>query len=822
MKPEPAVGEPLVTTSLSAPAIGRSRLREGLPFPLGATWDGLGVNFALFSANATKVELCLFDDTGETELERIELPEYTDEVWHGYLPDGRPGMVYAYRVHGPYEPAAGHRFNANKLLLDPYAKQLVGELTWDHALFGYTIGHEDEDLSFDERDSARFMPKCRVIDPAFTWGGVRRPRVPWDRTIVYETHLRGFTMRHPNVADDARGTFAGMMHHEVIEYIRQLGITSVELLPIHAFVDDSYLAEKGLRNYWGYNTIGFFAPHPRYLSTSNVNEVKEMISHYHDAGVEVILDVVYNHTAEGNEKGPTLSFKGIDNASYYRLAPDPRYYINDTGTGNTLNLSRPGTLQMVTDSLRYWAEEMNVDGFRFDLATILGREDYGFDEGGGFLDSCRQDPVLRQVKLIAEPWDCGPGGYQVGGFPPGWAEWNDRFRDTTRGFWRGDEKTLPDLAARITGSGDFFDKRGRKPWASVNFITAHDGFTLADLVSYNDKHNEANGEENRDGHSHNLSNNYGVEGPTDDPEIRDTRQRQMRNMLATLLFSQGTPMILAGDEFARSQGGNNNAYAQDNEISWIDWDGIDDDGVALIEFTRRLIEVRQAHPLLRRGRFLTGAYNEDLEVKDVTWLTPDATEMTPDNWTDGNSRCLGILLDGRAQPTGIRKRGTDTSLLLIVNAYHDVVNFTLPEVVGGTGWIRLVDTNQPAGNGHEAFEFSHVYEVTGRSLLLFEMRRERQRAHFARPGGTSASAVRVPVAAPAARDEPVQNEQPANPPELTDPPIEPAAVLPGVLADGLQVAGTVDETGEAEGDGGRPDGEPASSSPTTPSTRDGR
>ncbi|NBJ10863.1 glycogen debranching protein GlgX [Microvirga sp. SYSU G3D207] len=710
-----------------APNVRRtSRVREGLPYPLGATWDGLGVNFALFSANATKVELCLFDLEGRQELERIELPEYTDEVWHGYLPDARPGTTYGYRVHGPYEPTAGHRFNPNKLLLDPYARQLIGDLTWNPALFGYTIGSPDADLSFDKRDSARYMPKCRVVESAFTWGRVRRPQIPWERTIIYETHLRGFTMQHPAVPRELRGTFSGLMQHEVIEYIRNLGVTAVELLPIHAFVDDSYLIEKGLRNYWGYNSIGFFAPQPRYLATPFVNEVKEMVSHLHDAGIEVILDVVYNHTAEGNELGPTLSFKGIDNASYYRLAPDKRYYINDTGTGNTVNLSHSRVLQMVTDSLRYWAQEVQIDGFRFDLATILGREPHGFEEDGRFLDTCRQDPALSQVKLIAEPWDCGPGGYQVGRFSPGWAEWNDRYRDTVRSYWKGDEGKLPELASRITASADIFNKRGRRPWASVNFVTAHDGFTLNDLVSYNDKHNEANGEDNKDGHDHNLSFNHGVEGPTDDPEIRSLRLRQMRNMLATLLFSQGTPMLLAGDEFARTQHGNNNAYAQDNEISWIDWESIDEDGIELLEFTRKLIQLRQNLPILRRGRFLSGVYNEELDVKDVTWLTPAGDEMTPEHWQDPNARCISILLDGRAQPTGIRRRGTDVTLLMILNAYHDVVQCTLPEVVGGSAWMCHIDTNQPDLEAPAEFAFGSEYTVTGRSLLLFQLKPEKQ------------------------------------------------------------------------------------------------
>ncbi len=716
----PASPEP-ATKPQSPPARRRSRVQEGLPFPLGATWDGLGVNFALFSAHATKVELCLFDEPGRTELERIELPEFTDEVWHGYLPDARPGLTYGYRVHGPYEPKAGHRFNPHKLLLDPYARQIVGELQWNEALFGYRIGSPDKDLSFDERDSAPFMPKCRVIDPAFTWGQDRPPRTPWDRTVVYEMHLRGYTMRHPAVPPELRGTFSGLMQTEVTDYIRGLGVTAVELLPIHAFIDDSYLVERGLRNYWGYNTIGFFAPQPRYLATPFVNEIKEMVAHLHHEGLEVILDVVYNHTAEGSELGPTLSFKGIDNASYYRLAPDPRYYINDTGTGNTVNLSHQRVLQMVADSLRYWAQEMRVDGFRFDLATILAREPHGFDEGGGFLDACRQDPVLSRLKLIAEPWDLGPGGYQVDHFSPGWAEWNDRFRDTVRACWRGDAGKLPDFAARITGSADLFNRRGRKPWASVNFITAHDGFTLADLVSYNDKHNEANGEQNRDGHSENLSWNCGAEGPTEDAGIRALRFRQMRNLLATLLLSQGTPMLLAGDEFARSQQGNNNAYAQDNEISWVDWEGIGDEARRLTAFARRLIEIRKRQPVLRRGRFLTGLQDEAIGVKDATWLSPAGEELTPEQWNDGNARCMGLVLDGRARPTGIPRKGSDRTLLLVFNAHDDVVLFKLVAMPGGAGWLCLVDTNQPDLDPAPAFDIDAEYEVTGRSLLLFEM-----------------------------------------------------------------------------------------------------
>ncbi|CAM2145297.1 Glycogen operon protein GlgX homolog [Pararobbsia alpina] len=697
-------------------------LAEGSPFPLGATWDGKGVNFALFSANATKVELCLFDKNGRTETDRIELPEFTDEVWHGYIHDLAPGTVYGYRVHGPYEPNAGHRFNPNKLLLDPYAKAHVGTLKWHPSVFGYTIGHKQGDLSFDKRDSARNVPKCKVVDTTFTWEHPSRVRVPWDRTIIYETHVRGYTKRHPQVPLKLRGTFAGLASRPVIDYIKGLGVTTIELMPIHAFLNDSHLLDKGLTNYWGYNTIGFFAADPRFYSDGSVNEFKQMVDRIHEAGLEVILDVVYNHTAEGNELGATLSFKGIDNASYYRLIPDnPRHYINDTGTGNTLNLSHPRVLQMVTDSLRYWVTEMNVDGFRFDLATILGREPYGFDEGGGFLDSCRQDPILSSVKLIAEPWDCGPGGYQVGGFPPGWAEWNDRYRDTVRAYWKGDEGTTADLATRLTASGDKFNRRGRRPWSSVNFICAHDGFTLNDLVSYNDKHNDANGEENRDGHSDNKSWNCGEEGPTDNVDVRTLRERQKRNLLATLLFSAGTPMVLAGDEFGRTQQGNNNAYCQDNEISWVDWEGIDDDGRALTDFVRKLTTLRHTLPVLHRNRFLTGEYNEKLEVTDVKWIDPNGAVLSDEQWGDPLMRCFGMIIDGRAQASGIVKPASDATLLLVFNAYHDVVDFTLPDIPGSDQWTCLIDTNAPVREELPEFDAGNVYQVTGRSLLLFAL-----------------------------------------------------------------------------------------------------
>lgn len=713
------------------------RLGEGQPHPLGATWTGTGVNFALFSANATKVELCLFDGSGAQELARVELPEYTNETWHAFLPDARPGTVYAYRVYGPYAPEEGHRFNPNKLVLDPYAKAVVGRLTWGPELFGYHMESGD-DLTFDERDSAALMPKCRVVDPAFTWGHDLPPMVPWEHTIIYEMHVRGFTMRHPAVPEPLRGTFRGLANPEVIRYLKALDVTTLELLPVHMFLNGSALREKGLSNYWGYNTLQFFAPQRRYASVPDFafSEFKEMIARLHEAGLEVVLDVVYNHTAEGNERGPTLSFRGIDNASYYRLLPDQkRYYINDTGTGNTLNLSDARVIQMVTDSLRYWVQEMHVDGFRFDLGTILAREPYGFDQQSGFLRAARQDPVLSSVKLIAEPWDCGPGGYQVGGFPPGWAEWNDRYRDTVRGFWKGDGGKLAELGTRLTGSADFFNHRGRQSWASVNFITAHDGFTLRDLVTYNRKHNEANGEDSKDGTDNNLSWNCGVEGPTDDPDVQALRSRQARNMLATLLLSRGTPMLLAGDEFGRSQGGNNNAYCQDNEISWVDWN-ISEDGDRLLAFVRRLIAIRHRYPVLHRTRWLTAQWNEELGVRDAAWLTPGGEEMRDAGWQDANARCVGLLLDGRAQPTGLHKRGVDQTLMLILNAHHDPIAFILPDVIGGRSWQRLIDTNQAEQEEATNLDSGARYEASGRSLLLFELVMDRGHATRSDPERT--------------------------------------------------------------------------------------
>lgn len=696
-----------------------TRIREGHPHPRGAIWDGAGTNFALFSAHATKVEVCLFDATGVEELERIELPEFTDEIWHGYLPDVSPGMLYGYRVHGPYEPEAGHRFNPNKLLLDPYARAHVGALTWDPALFGYTLG--EGDLSFDTRDSAPFMPRCMVVDSGFDWPG-NRSLVPWDQTIIYETHVKGFTKRHPGIAPALQGTYAGLASIQSLEHIRSLGVTTVELLPVHTFVDDDHLLQRGLRNYWGYNSIGFFAPDPRYAAdpAGVLAEFKQMVARFHDAGLEVILDVVYNHTAEGNELGPTLSFKGIDNASYYRLMPDqPRYYINDTGTGNTLNVSHPRVIQMVTDSLRYWVNEMHVDGFRFDLGTVLAREVDGFNPDSGFLKAVGQDPVLENVKLIAEPWDVGLGGYQVGGFTPGWAEWNDVYRDTARDFWRGEARPAA-LAPRLCGSPDKFDHRGRKSWASVNFVTAHDGFTLRDLVSYNDRHNEANGEDNRDGSSNNRSCNCGVEGPSQDAAVTDLRERQMRNFLALLLLSQGTPMIVAGDEFGRSQQGNNNAYCQDNEISWLDWQAAEE-GRALTDFVRRLTALRRKYPILRRSRFLIGErINEAIDVREATWIHRSGEEMTRARWDDaGEPSCFGLQLDGRAQTSGIRKRGSDVTLLILLNAHHETLPFTMPPCYDGSAWKRLLATDDP-GLPEADIAVGQAYELTGRSLVLFE------------------------------------------------------------------------------------------------------
>jgi glycogen operon protein len=700
------------------------RVWRGKPYPLGATWDGSGANFAIFSENAEHVDLCLYDANGSNE-QRIGLIEQTDLVWHCYLPDVRPGQRYGYRMHGRYDPGTGHRFNPAKLLIDPYAKRIDGEVTWDDALFGYRVGDPKADLSFDRRDSAPFMPKCMVIDPAFTWGRDRPTQRPWHEAIIYEMHLKGFTMQHPEVPEEARGTFGGLSSAAVIGYLRDLGVTAVELMPVHAFVHDRHLVERGLRNYWGYNSIGFFAPHPEYLGKGGIGEVKTFVQVMHDAGIEVILDVVYNHTAEGNHMGPTLSFRGIDNRSYYYLMDDQRYYNDFTGTGNALELRHPYVLRMVTDSLRYWVEEMRVDGFRFDLATTLARVEGQFEEHASFLDAVAQDPVLASIKLIAEPWDTGPGGYQVGHFPPGWAEWNDQYRDTVRKFWKGDEGQLPAFASRISGSADIYNHRGRRPWASINFVTAHDGFTLHDLVSYDQKHNEANKEDNRDGSDNNNSWNCGVEGPTDDPEILALRRRQMRNFLTTLLLSQGVPMVVAGDEFGRTQGGNNNAYCQDDEISWIDWN-LSPEGESLLAFTRQLIRLRLDHIVFRRGRFFQGAIIPGTEVKDVTWLRPDGQEMTESDWADAQARMLCLLLSGEAGLMHLTARGekeTDDSFLLIVNASHEELGQRLPPAQEGVHWETLIDTaREDAEEDGERFDPGEEVGLVARSAKLLIQR----------------------------------------------------------------------------------------------------
>jgi glycogen operon protein len=701
----------------------------GRPYPRGATWDGEGVNFALFSEHADKVELCIFDVGGRREVQRIVLREQTDQVWHCYLPEARPSLLYGYRVHGPYKPEEGHRFNPHKLLLDPYAKNIVGALRWSDAHFGYRIGDKAEDLSFDRRDSAAVMPKCKIIDPAFTWGEDRGPQIPWNEMVIYELHVRGFTMSHPEVPPALRGTYAGLACAPVVEYLQRLGITTVELMPVHAFVDDRTLVDRGLRNYWGYNTIGFFAPDGRYSASGKVNEFKTMVKTLHSAGIEVILDVVYNHTAEGSHLGPTLAFRGADNASYYRLNPENRrYYVDYTGCGNTLDMQHPRVLQLIMDSLRYWVTEMHVDGFRFDLAAALARELHEVDRLGAFFDILRQDPVLSQVKLIAEPWDLGEGGYQVGNFPTGWAEWNDKYRDTMRAYWKGDGGLIGEFARRLTGSSDLYGRSGRRPHASINFVTAHDGFTLQDLVSYNEKHNEANLEGNRDGHNNNLSWNCGVEGPSDDPEVRALRLRQKRNLLATLLLSQGVPMLTAGDELGRTQLGNNNAYCQDNELSWLDWK-LDDDGRKLMRFVQRAIGLRRAHPVFRRRDFFQGRPLRGREVKDIVWLKPDGTEMTDEEWSEHHARSLGVYLSGEAlTETDARGRPLrDEDFLVLFNAHHETVPFRLPAYDGR--WLALLDTSFQDGLAPDgSFDAGAEYALQGRSLVLLLHARAEGRA----------------------------------------------------------------------------------------------
>ncbi|WP_103381285.1 glycogen debranching protein GlgX [Pseudonocardia dioxanivorans] len=670
------------------------QLWPGSPHPLGATWDGGGTNFALFSEPADMIELCLFDEDGvET---RVPLPERDGFVWHGYLPRVRPGTRYGYRVHGPYDPAAGLRCNPAKLLLDPYAMAVDGEITWDEAMFAYRFGDPD---SRNDADSAPFAMRSVVADPYFDWQDDRPLRIPYHETVLYEAHVRGLTMTNPKVPRDVRGTYAGIAHPATVEHLRGLGVTALELMPVHQFVHDSTLADRGLRNYWGYNTIGFFAPHNGYAGFGTrgeqVQEFKSMVRTLHRAGIEVILDVVYNHTAEGNHLGPTLSFRGIDNLAYYRVVPgDPRHYYDTTGTGNSLNARHHESLRLIMDSLRYWVTEMHVDGFRFDLASSLAREFHEVDRLAAFFDLVNQDPVVSRVKLIAEPWDVGEGGYQVGGFPPLWTEWNGRYRDTVRDFWRGEPGMLPELASRFSGSSDLYEADGRRPHASINFVTAHDGFTLSDLVSYHEKRNEANGEDNRDGESHNRSWNCGAEGPTDDSDVNVLRERQKRNLLTTLLLSQGVPMISHGDELGRTQGGNNNAYCQDSPLSWIDWEAAREHEV-LTEFVAGLARLRAEHPVFRRRRFFQGRPIHGSDVADVAWLRPDATPMSDADWHSRSS--LAIFLNGHGIPDrdDVGRTIVDDSFLLLVNAAPQHTTFTLPDETYGRTWRIVVDTADP-------------------------------------------------------------------------------------------------------------------------------
>ena len=677
------------------------RIWPGRPYPLGATWDGTGVNFALFSAHATGVELCLFVHEGDTaELAKIPMTERTDQVWHCYLPDARPGQYYGYRVHGPYEPLNGHRFNPAKLLIDPYAKAITGAIQWSNDLFAYNVDSPKEDLEPDPDNSAGGVPKSVVIDSAFTWEDDRPLNVPYNRTIIYECHVKGMTMLHPDVPSHLRGTYLGLCSEPMLEYFQNLGVTALELLPVHQSVVDRHLAERGLTNYWGYNSVGFFAPDVRYATRglgNQVYEFKSMVKTLHAAGLEVILDVVYNHTGEGNHLGPTLSMKGIDNSAYYRLEPtNPRFYTDFTGTGNSLNMQHPRTIQIVMDSLRYWADEMHVDGFRFDLAPVLAREQFDVDKLSAFFDIMQQDPTMARVKLIAEPWDVGPGGYQVGNFPVRWTEWNGKYRDAVRKYWRGEPGQLSEMASRLAGSSDVFSGSDRGVYASINFITAHDGYTLRDLVSYEQKHNEANGEKNQDGNNDNLSRNWGAEGATNNPQTIALRYRVIRSYLATLAFSQGVPMLAHGDELGRTQSGNNNAYAQDNEITWVNWD-LDKAQKDLLAFTRKLLALRQAYPVLRRRHFFRGAAVSGSAHKDVTWVRADGTEMTEVDWLNPEARVLGMLIDGKATDE-VDERGhavTSDTLLIILNSGEDAVPFTLPTVDADAEkiWVIMVDTS---------------------------------------------------------------------------------------------------------------------------------
>jgi isoamylase len=701
------------------------RVWPGNPYPLGATWDGVGVNFAIFSEHATRVELCLFDSPdAEVESLTIPLPEQTDMVWHGYLPDVQPGQLYGYRVHGPFAPHAGYRFNPNKLVLDPYARALGRPVRWHESLFGFTFGTDD--TTFDTRDSAPYAPLAAVVDNAFTWGDDRPPRTPWHETLIYELHVKGFTKLNSQIPEPLRGTYRGLASEPAIRYLTSLGVTAVELMPVHQHADEWHLIQRGLGNYWGYNTLSYFAPDLAYASAGNpldaVREFKMMVRALHAAGLEVILDVVYNHTAEGNHLGPTLSLRGIDNTSYYRLQPDqPRYYQDFTGCGNTLNMRSPRVLQLIMDSLRYWVLEMHVDGFRFDLASALARELHAVDKLGAFFDIIHQDPVLSQVKLIAEPWDLGEGGYQVGNFPTKWTEWNAKYRDTVRRFWRGDPGVVSELATRLAGSSDLYEQSGRRPYASINFVTAHDGFTLADLVSYNEKHNEANGEDNRDGENHNLSWNCGVEGPTTDPHILELRARQCRNLMATLMMSIGVPMINGGDEVLRTQHGNNNAYCQDNETSWTHWD-LTPQQREFLEFTRRLIRIWKENPVLRRRKFLQGRRIRGIDAADIFWLDPDGREMTDEMWNSPNVRALGMQLNGdaidEADERGERIIG-DTLLVLFNSGDHGQP-FTLPPANESQRWEVLIDTTDP-WTPPRRLHGGARYELHSRSMAVLKL-----------------------------------------------------------------------------------------------------
>ncbi len=700
----------------------------GKPYPLGATWDGQGVNFALFSEHATGVELCLFDTPyDDTERVRVRLSEQTDYVWHAYMPGIQPGQVYGYRVYGPFEPEAGYRFNPAKVLLDPYAKAISGAIEWSDAMFGYPVTSEadDRDLVQDFQDSAAGMSKSVVIDPAFDWGDDKKPNTPLHASIIYEMHIKGFTARHPKIDPEVQGTYAGLTAPEVLDYLKNLGVTAVELLPVHHFVNDKTLLDKGLKNYWGYNSIGYFAPYSGYSSSGTlgeqVREFKAMVKTFHAAGIEVILDVVYNHTAEGNHLGPTLSFKGIDNMAFYRMVgTNPRYYMDYTGTGNSLNMIHPRTLQLVMDSLRYWITDMHVDGFRFDLAATLARGLHEVGRLSSFLDIIHQDPIISQVKLIAEPWDIGEGGYQVGNFPVLWAEWNGKYRDSVRRFWRGDESQVAELAYRLSGSSDLYQHNGRRPSASINFIVAHDGFTLNDLVSFNEKHNEANGENNNDGESNNESWNCGVEGPTDDPAICELREKQKRNLLATLFLSQGVPMLCGGDECGRTQQGNNNAYCQDNEISWFNWNW-DEADQSLYEFTRRIIEIRKEFPVLHRRKFFQGRKIRGLDITDIRWLSADGQNMAEEEWDTSFVRVLGMMLDGRAM-NDHNERGErirDDVLLLLINGHWEAVPFQIPgKTTEEHRWKVLVDTDSGAAPAEREVLPGEVFELAPRSLVL--------------------------------------------------------------------------------------------------------